>query len=317
MLTISDLRKSFRPSPFSRQRVQAVREMSFEVSPGQTVAVVGESGSGKSTTARLILRLIEPDSGTVMFNGRDLTTLPRTQMNQARQSMPMVFQDPYSSIDPSWTIREVVMEPTHARTSGRLAEVNPAELMQQVGLPESFLNRYPYELSGGQRQRVAIARALACEPELLICDEAVAALDVSTRASIINLLKDLQAQHGFGILFITHDLSLVEAISDQVVIVYLGEVVESGPTEEVYSRPQHPYTRLLLESIPRPDPTNRIDLVALAKSGEMPSASNPPTGCIFASRCPRQLDVCPTQAPSTQTDGERTFACHNPYPIER
>lgn len=320
MLTVTNLHKAFRVSPLSRQRVHAVRGMSFTVEPGSTVAVVGESGSGKSTSARLVLRLVDPDSGSVVFNGRELTELTRTQINHARQSMPMVFQDPYSSIDPSWTIREVILEPLHARTSGgSTLRADPVELLQKVGLPESFLHRYPYELSGGQRQRVAIARALACSPELLICDEAVAALDVSTRASIINLLKDLQAEHGFGILFITHDLSLVEAISDRVVIVYLGEVVETGPTQQVFGAPRHPYTRLLMDSIPRPDPQNRMDLKALARTGEVPSASNPPPGCAFASRCPRRTDICTTASPelSNADDGgeARMFACHHPLTL--
>lgn len=291
--------------------VRAVRGVSFSVARGRTLALVGESGSGKSTTGRLVSRLIEPDTGSIDLEGESVRRAKGKELRALRRRMPMVFQDPFSSLDPTWLIEDILCEPAGAAKGNKSRRA--AELLEMVNLPSSFAHRYSYELSGGQRQRISIARALACEPSLMVCDEAVAALDVSTRAGIIGLLQDLQERTSVGYIFITHDLALVQGISQDVAVMYLGRIVEYGKTASIYSRPAHPYSDLLIKSIPIPEPRLQKSKTPIQATGETPSASNLPRGCPFASRCPLAAEVCEEIDPAMQTlsDG-RSVACHFP-----
>lgn len=315
LLEATDLSKTFKTRRRGRkQLVSAVRGVSFTLERGKTLGIVGESGSGKSTTARLVLRLIEADEGSVKLDGAEVLESKPKDLRRLQRRMPMVFQDPYSSLDPTWLVGDIVTEAAALEQDlrGRLRRERAEELLQMVGLPESFADRYPYELSGGQRQRVAIARALSCEPDLVVCDEAVAALDVSTRASIISLLQELQAKHGAGYLFISHDLTLVQAISDDVAVMYLGRIVEQGPTRLVYERPAHPYTRALIDAVPVPDPKVQRQKERLKVAGEVPSALNVPPGCAFNTRCPFATEICREQEPPyLEVDPGRFTACHH------
>ncbi len=261
-LSVRGLRKSFplsydwlgRPD----RRVDAIIDVNLDIRGGETLALVGESGSGKSTVVRLILQLIRPDAGSVELDGEPLTRLRGDSLRRMRRRLQMIFQDPYSSLDPSLSIRDILAEPYRVHQEGRIAPDQLERLLADVGLPASFLARMPHELSGGQRQRVAIARALAVEPEFIACDEIVSSLDVSTRAQILNLLRTLQVQRGVSMLFITHDLSIVPFIARRVAVIYLGRIVEEGTVEDVFSRPAHPYTEALLAAVPVPDPAARL-----------------------------------------------------------
>jgi oligopeptide transport system ATP-binding protein len=295
-----------------RQTVHAVSDVSFHIDEGETLAMVGESGCGKSTIGRLILRLAEPTGGAVRLEGRDLGALNKTQMREARGAMQIIFQDPYASLNPRMNVYRIISEPlltykmynTRAETENRVRE-----LMSLVGLRSEQMNRYPHQFSGGQRQRIGIARALALNPKLIVCDEPVSALDVSIQAQILNLLRDLQRGLRLAYLFISHDLSVVRYISDRVCVMFLGKICEIAKTEEIFEKPMHPYTRFLLEALPKPDPHARKEKKVLL-AGEMPSPVNPPPGCRFHTRCPKAGEICRIEEPRpTENDG-RTVACH-------
>jgi len=285
----------------------AVRNVSLTAERGEVVGIVGESGCGKSTLARLILRLIEPTSGQVVFDGTDLGELGKREMRRLRTRMTMVFQDPYSSLDPRYTLADVLAEPFAVQgetpPGGRIAA-----LLDQVGLARTMADTYPHQLSGGQRQRAGVARALARSPDLIVLDEPTASLDVSIQAQVIDLLSNLRRDLGLTYLFISHDLGLVRYFCDRIVVMYLGAVVEVLPAAN--ATPRHPYTRALLDSTFAPDPAKRRKLEAL--SGEIPSAFNLPPGCAFAARCPRASDRCRTQVPDLHTTGGRAVACFHP-----
>ena len=293
--------------------VRAVDGVSFSIGKGQTLGLVGESGSGKSTTARLVLRLIEPSAGTVQLGDLNVTRLGKTDLRRVRRRMQIVFQDPYSSLDPRSTIAETIGEPleVHENIHGRARDERVSQLLRDVGLDPRVLNRYPHEFSGGQRQRIAVARALALKPELLICDEPVSSLDVSTQSQVINLLDELQDRLGLTCLFIAHDLSVVRHISDRIAVMYLGRIVELGPAELVYTRPKHPYTEALLSAIPVPDPIEQHKRERIVLKGDIPSPINPPSGCRFHTRCPYAMEVCSKEDPPAFTsDDGTTVWCH-------
>ena len=292
-----------------REPVAAVSDVSISVKPGQTLALVGESGSGKSTTARAICGLV-PYRGEVMFSGLSARVLERD--GTAAGHRQMVFQDPYSSLDPLMTVGESIVEPIHLRAGrGNVDGSRLAELLDAVRLPMSYASRLPSELSGGQRQRIAIARALATEPALVICDEALSALDASTQGEVLSILRELRDVRGLSFLFIAHDLAVVRHLADEVAVMYLGSIVETGPTETVFRDPKHPYTQALLESAPIPHPRlqrarRRLTIVR----GEPPDPSRRPTGCSFHPRCPLAIDICRTDPPPLEESGERSVACH-------
>jgi peptide/nickel transport system ATP-binding protein len=293
--------------------VRAVDDVSLSIQPGTTLGLVGESGSGKSTLARVVLRLIDPTSGSIVVNGKDITSLRGPALRRHRESMQLVFQDPYSSLDPKQSIADIVGEPLAIHTSMSRAQRDQRvmELLAQVGLGSQVLSRQPHEFSGGQRQRIAIARALALEPRLLVCDEPVSALDVSTQSQVINLLTELQDQLGVAYLFIAHDLSVVRHISDRIAVMYLGQIVEEGDADEVYERPTHPYTAALLSSIPIPDPTRQRERTRILLRGEVVEATVDGQGCRFRSRCPFAMDICGQVEPEPyRTPAGTTVRCH-------
>ena len=293
--------------------VHAVRGVSFHIDQRETLGLVGESGSGKSTTARGLMRLVEPQSGVVRLNGRDVTAMSRSELRTARRDIQMVFQDPYSSLNPSRVIGLSIGEPleVHENLSAADRSERVRELLRQVNLSPDFYERYPYEFSGGQRQRIAIARAIALNPSVVVCDEAVSALDVSTQNEIINLLEQLREDLGVSYLFIAHDLAVVRHISDRIAVMYLGHVLEDGPAERVFTEPSHPYTEVLLAAVPSPDPSQRLIDNASIIAGELPDPSNPPSGCPFRSRCRYALDICEHEMPeATPVEGGGTVRCH-------
>ncbi len=283
--------------------VRAVDGLSFSVARGTTLALVGESGCGKTTTGRLVLRLLEPTAGTVRFEGRDLGDLSTDELRGLRRRMQVIFQDPYSSLDPRMSTADIVGEglEVHGMATGEAKLERVAQLLELVGLSRDDLRKYPHQFSGGQRQRIGIARALATDPDLIVCDEAVSALDVSIQAQILNLLKDLQAELGLTYLFITHDLNVVRYIADEVAVMYLGEMVELAPTEELFQRPIHPYTKALLSAVPRLDPDDAQLAERTQLEGDVPSPSNPPSGCRFHTRCPQATEECSTAVPVLET----------------
>lgn len=287
----------------------AVDGVSFELEEGQTLGLVGESGCGKSTLARALLKLHEPTAGRILFDGVDISRFSRGQMQPLRREMQMVFQDPQESLNGRHTIGTLLQEPFVIHRIGRASERRQwaADLLARVGLPVSALDRFPHEFSGGQRQRIGIARAMALNPRLLVCDEAVSALDVSVQSQILNLLLSLQQERGLAMLFIAHDLSVVKHISDHIAVMYLGRIVELAPAEELYRQPRHPYTRALISAIPKPDPRDRQPPMML--SGELPSPANPPSGCHFRTRCPYAQERCAKESPGLMGKGHRV-ACH-------
>jgi oligopeptide/dipeptide ABC transporter ATP-binding protein len=311
LLTVRDLVHEFHTSGGV---VHAVSGVSFDVYPGETLGIVGETGSGKSTLARAVLQAPRPTSGAVIFRGTDLTTLHGTGLLQARRHLQMVFQDPFGSLDPKWTVRDLVAEPLIAyRTGGRAARRQRVdEVLELVGLdPVSHGRRRPRELSGGQAQRVAIARAVALSPALIICDEPVSSLDVLIQAQVLNLFERLRTELGLSYLFIAHDLALVKQVSDRVAVMYLGKLCEVGPGETVYREPLHPYTRALLDSVPSTEPG--APRAPTTIGGEPPSPVHPPSGCRFRTRCPRAAELCAVQEPPMrELAAGHTVACHFP-----
>lgn len=293
--------------------VQAVDGVDLRIGPGEAVGLVGESGSGKSTTGRLILRLIDITRGSVKFMGNDITTLRHGEVRPLRRNMSMVFQDPYSSMAPLATIGEAIAEPirTHTKLRGSAMHARVDELLRTVRLSPSYRSRYPNEFSGGQLQRIAVARALATQPSLVVLDEPVSSLDVSTKADVINLLVDLQRELGMSYLFIAHDLAVVRHISDRIAVMYLGRIVEQGYAEEVYTNPQHPYTRSLLSAIPIPNPVVQRQRERIVLEGDLPSPANPPKGCRFHTRCPEVMDICRSVDPPLSITAKGTAVyCH-------
>jgi oligopeptide/dipeptide ABC transporter ATP-binding protein len=298
---------------FQKVPLRAVNDVSFTIGERETLGLVGESGSGKSTTGRAILRLIDADSGSVRLDGKDVLGVARRDVRPLRRNMQMVFQDPYSSLDPSMVIAESIGEPlsVHEGLRGKARDDRVRELLNHVGLAEHHMQRYPYEFSGGQRQRVAIARAIAVNPRLLVCDEAVSALDVSTQNQIINLLEDLQHEFGIAYLFIAHDLAVVRHLSQRVAVMYLGSLVETGPARRIYDQPAHPYSEALLSAVPIPVPWLQRSRERIILPGDLPDPTDPPTGCPFHTRCPYVMEICPQVVPEhTPVDGGGTVACH-------
>lgn len=301
--------KTFTGKPL--KTVHAVDNVNLQIYRGETLGVVGESGCGKSTFGRSILRLIEPTEGKVFFQDEDITTYSKEEMRQMRKKMQLIFQDPYASLNPRMTVFELIKAPLDAFNIGTAQEKfeRVKEIMDLVGMPEKMMNRYPHEFSGGQRQRIVIARALVLNPEFVVCDEPVSALDVSIRAQILNLLQELKKKKELTYLFISHDLSVVKYISDRIAVMYLGRVVEIADKGELYSNPAHPYTKALLSAIPIPDVDCAMKRVVL--NGDVPSPINPPSGCHFHTRCKYATDRCKTECPQLKTiNGSHQVACH-------
>jgi oligopeptide/dipeptide ABC transporter ATP-binding protein len=292
------------------EQVHAVRDVDLEVHKGKTLGLVGESGSGKSTLARLVQRQLDVDTGTVTFDGQDVTRIEGAALKQYRRDVSFVFQDPYASLNPSWTVRRIVGEPLviHGLASGAALREAVTQRLADVGLDASALDRYPAQFSGGQRQRIAIARALTTQPRVLVCDEPVSALDVSTRAQVLTILNDLQRDLGLAILLISHDLPVVRAMSERIAVMYLGEIVESGPSESIMTRPLHPYTVALLAA--SPDVHAPLDRKRVVLRAETPSPTKIFAGCAFAGRCPLTMDRCHTERPPTVSFGDQVVRCH-------
>lgn len=316
LLVVRELKKHF---PIKRGLIQrtvghvrAVDGVSLSVDTGETFGLVGESGCGKSTTGRSILRLIEPTAGEILFEGRDIRKMGSAEMRRMRRKMQIVFQDPYASLNPRYTVRQVLEEPMlihNLFSTAAERKKRASQLMEIVGLSPSRLDRYPHEFSGGQRQRIGIARALAVDPKLIIADEPVSALDVSVQSQVLNLLDDLQKELGLAYVFIAHDLSVVKHISDRIGVMYLGRMVELSPADALYSEPLHPYSQALLSAVPVPDPEAKRDRIIL--QGDLPSPSKPPTGCPFHPRCKDAKDICKTVVPTWEEIRPDHFvACH-------
>ena len=291
--------------------VHAVDSVDLTIYEGETISVVGESGCGKSTLGRCILQLIRPTAGNVLYRGEDITKLNKEQMRQMRRKMQLIFQDPYASLNPRMTVLELIMAPLEAFGIGTMEErvQRVKEIMELVGMPENMMNRYPHEFSGGQRQRIVIARALVLNPEFVVCDEPVSALDVSVRAQVLNLIQELKKKKHLTYMFISHDLSVVKYISDRIAVMYLGRIVEIAEKNELYNNPQHPYTKALLSAIPIPDVDNKMKREIL--TGDVPSPLNPPSGCYFHTRCKYATERCKTECPALHDVGNgHMVACH-------
>ena len=299
------------------QVVHAVEDVSLTVRAGETLGIVGESGCGKSTTARLMVRLLEPTAGRVHFEGRDITHLSQRRLRPLRQEMQIIFQDPYSSLNPRKTVGQIIAEPFKIHHTVKDAKSRVRDLLARVGLNPEHYNRYPHEFSGGQRQRIGVARALALQPKLIVCDEPVSALDVSVQAQILNLLKSLQREFNLTYVFISHDLSVIRQIADRIAVMYLGRIVEIGESEAIYDHPKHPYTAALLSAVPRPETDGVYARKRIVLSGDVPSPVDPPHACIFHPRCPRMKPGhCDVEAPQLRKfEGNHVAACH--YPVEK
>jgi len=319
LLEVNDLKKYFPIQKGVLKRVvgqvRAVDGVSFVIRQGETLGLVGESGCGKTTTGRVILRALDPTAGQILYrrdgNMVDLTRLSRREMKSYRREMQIIFQDPFSSLNPRMTVMEIISEPLiiHQVASGDEIKVRVRELLEQVGMRVQHMNRYPYAFSGGQRQRIGIARALALNPKFIVCDEPVSALDVSIQAQVLNLLNDLQKDLGLTYLFISHDLSVVEHISDRVAVMYLGSIVELAAAEKLYAAPRHPYTEALLSAVPSADPDHKVQRILLP--GDVPSPSNPPPGCKFHPRCQYAKDICKIDVPPwRETSPDHWVSCH-------
>jgi oligopeptide transport system ATP-binding protein len=293
--------------------VQAVDKVSFDIRKGETLGLVGESGCGKSTTGRTILQLYRPTSGKVYYNETDLTELKGESLRRMRRNMQMIFQDPYASLNPRLTIGKIIAEPleVHGIGNARERRERTQELLRLVGMSPHYVNRYPHEFSGGQRQRVGVARALALQPDFIVCDEPISALDVSIQAQVVNLLEELQETFGLTYLFIAHDLSMVRHISDRTAVMYLGKLVELATRDELYSHPLHPYTQALLSAVPIPDPVKESRRQRIILEGDVPSPVNPPSGCRFHPRCPLAIDICKEEDPEwREVAPDHWVACH-------
>ena len=314
---VLDLKKHFavRRGIWQRQvgAVHAVDDVNFQLDRGKTLGLVGESGCGKTTVARMVVQLLRPTQGQVLFKGKDLVSMKGSELREIRPKIQMIFQDPYASLNPRMTVGRLIEEPLieHTDMSRSDRHERVLELTQVVGLDPSSVERYPHEFSGGQRQRIGVARALALQPELLVCDEPVSALDLSIQAQIINLLEDIQDKFNLTYLFISHDLGIIKHICDTVAVMYLGKIVETGSAQEVYGDPQHPYTEALLSSVPVANPTGRHQRKRVILSGEIPSSTTPPSGCNFHTRCPLAEQQCKEKSPDLRrlSDG-RLVACH-------
>jgi oligopeptide/dipeptide ABC transporter ATP-binding protein len=316
LLEIKDLKKYFpiRGGVFSRvvANVKAVEDMNFTIKRGEVVGLVGESGSGKTTAGRAILRLIEPTAGEILFDGVDVAKLSKSKLREYRRKMQIIFQDPFASLNPRMSVGDIIGEALtiHRLAHGKAKEARVADLLERVGMSPGHMRRYPHEFSGGQRQRIGIARALAVDPDFIVADEPVSALDVSIQAQVVNLLQDLKEELGLTMLFIAHDLGVVEYISDKVIVMYLGRIMEIAPAKELYRNPVHPYTEALLSAVPIPDPTIKRDRVIL--QGDIPSPINPPSGCVFRTRCPIATEDCAHVVPMLEqvgNDPEHFKAC--------
>ncbi|PJZ02200.1 ABC transporter ATP-binding protein [Bacillus vallismortis] len=314
LVEVKHLKKIFSDSSglFKKSKaVRAVDDISFTINRGETFGLVGESGCGKSTTGRMLMKLLEPTEGSILFNGQDITNMNEKDVRNLRKDFQMVFQDPYASLNPRMRVKEIIEEPliVHGLMTSSERERKVHQLLDTVGLSRQHGSRFPHEFSGGQRQRIGIARALAVNPKLIIADEAVSALDVSIQSQILNLMKDLQKEFGLTYLFIAHDLSVVDFISDRIGVMYLGKLVEVGDRDSIIQNPKHPYTKALLSAVPIPDPHRRKERIEL--KGDLPSPSNPPAGCPFHTRCPAVMDQCKTEMPmlSNMSEQHQVF-CH-------
>lgn len=317
LLEVKNLKKYFDASSglFGKNKkyVQAVDDVSFELKKGETLGLVGESGCGKSTTGRTIIKLYEPTSGQIIFKGQDISKLKKSEMLPFRKNMQMIFQDPYASLNTRMTVGDIIAEPLEIHGMATKAEMKDKvqQLLNDVGLNPDHAARYPHEFSGGQRQRIGIARALAVEPDFIICDEPISALDVSIQAQVVNMLEDLQKNRGLTYLFIAHDLSMVKYISDRIGVMYLGKMVEMTFSDELYKNPLHPYTQALLSAIPIPDPDIAKQSHRILLTGDVPSPIDPPSGCRFRTRCPKAMDICKEAEPQMKELAPGHFcACH-------